>query len=70
MAELHWAPLKRILAKYICISGQLDYETVLDKLNSDMHYLRQIVSQNLHIVTTYFEAHIIIITLLSRNYST
>ena len=56
MAELHWDPLKQLLAKYISKTESSTYEDVYRELNSNAHYLRQAILKNLHIVTTYFEA--------------
>ncbi|XP_066914213.1 uncharacterized protein [Clytia hemisphaerica] len=59
MAELHWAPLKQFLAKYISSTCEITYDNILNKLNTDMHYLRRTVLQNLHIATLYFETRTI-----------
>ena len=56
MAELHWSPLKLLLAKYISTYSNDDTQSILDQLNTDTHFLRQTDLQNLHIVTRYFEA--------------
>ena len=57
IAEFHWIGLKLLLAKYLSAidSKGESVETYLKKMN-DMHFNRQIVLQNLHIVTLYFQA--------------
>ena len=60
IAEFHWIGLKLLLAKYLSAidSKGESVETYLKKMN-DMHFNRQIVLQNLHIVTLYFQARTI-----------
>ncbi|XP_066913356.1 uncharacterized protein [Clytia hemisphaerica] len=59
MAELHWAPLRQLLAKYLSSTCEDTYDGILNKLNTDMHFLRRTVLQNLHIATLYFESRTI-----------
>ena len=56
MAELHWLPLKQLLAKYLKHTTGDDKQDYLNELNTNSHFLRKTVLENLHIVTRYFEA--------------
>ena len=56
MAELHWAPLIKLLAKYMADIGGKDENVIICELKENPQYLRKTVLENLHIVTMYFDA--------------
>ena len=58
-AEYHCVPLLDILIKYLAKINGLEFNTVKEKVCSDNAFRRSLVLQNLHIVTTYFDARTI-----------
>ena len=61
LAELHWTPLVKLLAKYLSTTNGENYEEIFQRLNENSSECRKAVLQNLHIVTQYFDAR-------SKNY--
>ena len=57
-AEYRWQPLHKLLAEYTSkFSGlRLNKDKIFQQIISDSNYKRQLILQNQHLVTTYFDA--------------
>ena len=58
-AEYHCQPLLQLLSKYYAWVNNKSEESVKEKMDTDFNFIRQIVLENLHIVTRYFNARTI-----------
>ncbi|XP_057310732.1 uncharacterized protein LOC130648690 [Hydractinia symbiolongicarpus] len=58
-AEFHWKPLHELLIKYHALINNLNEDTVRQQMENDSKFKREMILQNLHIVTQYFDARTI-----------
>ena len=58
-AEYHCQPLLQLLSKYHALVNNECEKDVREKMDADFNFRHQMVLQNLHIVTTYFNARTI-----------
>ena len=54
-AEHQWEPLHKILAEYISNMVSESKEAILQKIKNDSKYRHQVLHENQHIVTSYFD---------------
>ena len=58
-AEFHWKPLLELLIKYYVNCTNEDENEVRNKLTTDFKFRRELILNNLHIVTSYFDVRTI-----------
>ena len=58
-AEYHWKPLMELLIKYHAECTNMDLQEVRNLISIDYKFRRELVLDNLHIVTSYFDARTI-----------
>ena len=58
-AEYHWKPLMKLLIKYHAECTIMDLQEVRNLISTDYKFRRELVLDNLHIVTSYFDARTI-----------